>query len=133
LQNNFERNQDLRIKYINNSITEKKFKETLHSRDKKIYFTKNIAQTIMSSYEIGELILWNIVDSIPKINKDSNPDPVINTEDDLSILTNIEKNIELLIQLTIDTNIILEKISDDFKYTTKYKMEKYFMSSFINI
>ena len=126
LQNNTERNQDLRVRYINNDITEKHFKETLHTRDKKNNFTRNIIQTINCAYEIGEILLWNIVDCIPK-------NTFVSDEDRLNIMNNIEKNIELLIQLTYDTNNNLNNISEDFKYTTKYKFGPDFQSSYLSV
>jgi len=125
LENNIEKNQDLRVRYINNDITEKNLKETLHARDKKNNFMRNIVQTITSAYEISEILLWNIVDCIPQKNIDKN--------ELKNIMENVEKNIELLIQLSIDTNTNLEIISNDFKYTVKYKFEQDFRSSYLNI
>ena len=126
LQNNIDKNQDLRIRYINNDITEKKLKETLHARDKKNNFMRNIIQTIICTYEISEILLWNIADFIPKNHIKGN-------EVNLNIVENIEKNIELLIQLSIDTNTNLENISNDFKYAVKYKFEQDFRSSYLSI
>jgi hypothetical protein len=130
LQNNNEKNQDLRERYINNDITEKKLKETLHARDKKNNFTRNIVQTILHSYEIAEILLWNIVDCIPKNNNIND----INSDNKINIMTNIEKNIELLFQLRSDTNTNLKNISDDFKYISKYKINDEFgLTTFLNV
>ena len=126
LQNNIDKNQDLRIRYINNDVTEKKLKETLHARDKKNNFMRNIIQTIICTYEIAEILLWNIVDFIPK-------DHIKGNEVNLNIMENIEKNIEILIKLSIDTNTNLENISNDFKYAVKYKFEQDFRSSYLSI
>ena len=64
IQNNNDKNLDLRLRFINNEINEKMFKQVLHSRNKKLYYMKNISQTVIYAYEIAEMILWTIADLI---------------------------------------------------------------------
>jgi hypothetical protein len=113
LQNNNDKNLDLRIKFINNELTDKRLKETLHARDKKSYFIKQIIQNIMSTYEIAELILWAMVDSISTYQN--------NLKDkEYETVEKIKKNITLLQELLEDTNKNIQKICDEFKYKNNY-------------
>jgi len=124
LQNNNNKNLDLRIRFINNEITDKRFKEILHARDKKNYFTKQIIQNILSTYEIAELILWAIVDSVPQHK---------NKDKECEAIEKIEKNITLLKELITDTNINIDKICNEFNYKNNYVINKYFHIGYISI
>ena len=66
-----EKNLDIRMKYINNAYDEKSFKHVLHKRDKHTFYSKQLAQLILYTYEIAELLLWNIVDLSENINNNS--------------------------------------------------------------
>jgi hypothetical protein len=113
LQNNNDINLDLRIKFINNEITDKILKETLHSRDKKNYFFKQIIQNILSTYEIAQLVIMSILNSMPSCISENN---LIES----ASIEKINKNILLLKELLSDTNKNIQKICDEFKYKNKY-------------
>jgi hypothetical protein len=104
------------MRYINDEINEKNFKQVLHSRDKKIYYMKIVCQTVIYAYEIGEIILWTIVDII----KNSNGTQTV------EILENIQKNVDLVYQLIDDTNNNLSEIAMGFKYKSQYYFDKTF-------
>jgi len=125
LQNNNDKNLDLRIKFINNELTDKRLKETLHARDKKSYFIKQIIQNIMSTYEIAELILWAMVDCIPTYEN--------NLKDkEYETVEKIKKNITLLQELLEDTNKNIQKICDEFKYKNNYIITPQFHIGYIS-
>lgn len=106
LENNLDENLDIRLDYINNIKDEKKVKEDLHRRDKKIYFKKQISQIILYAFDIAEIIFWNFHDDIEK-NKSE-------------IISVSEKYLNLFNEIITDTNISLKKISTKFNYTTLY-------------
>jgi hypothetical protein len=115
------------MKYVNNEINEKQLKTTLHARDKKLYFKKNIFQTYIYAYEIAEMILWTIADLMPQ------PNVKPNTLEILSLREKTNTNIKLLEQLIIDTNNNLKAISDEFKYQTKYTIRENFGYSYLGV
>ena len=115
IRNNTDQNNDIRIKYINNIIDEKTFKRLLFNRYKKNNYLINIYQTAISAYDIGEILLWNIVDCIQN-NKKKNQESI----------SNIEKNIELFNTLIIDTNNNFKNISNDFSYRSSYQLNRIF-------
>ena len=104
LNNPLDSNLDLRIKFLNNEIDEKGFKQTLHTRNKKMNFKKQLIQIIMSTFDIAEIILWNIYDS----------------KKDYSIIV---KNKNLLVELNVDTNKNINYLSNKFGYKTTYKVD----------
>jgi len=114
INSNNEKNRDIRIKYIKNEIDEKSFKQTLHLRDKKIYFKKQLITIILFAYEIAELLLWNIVDS-------QNDKNIINT------------NIQLLKNLNEDTNKNIDILCTKFNYKNTYLIEQYYIQCVGNI
>ena len=120
IQDNNNHNLDLRMKYVNNEITEKQLKTTLHARDKKLYFKKNIFQTYIYAYEIAEMILWTIADLMPQ------PNVKPSTLEILSLYEKTSSNIKLLEQLITDTNKNLRAISEEFKYQTTYTVKENF-------
>lgn len=97
LNNNAEQNQDLRIKYIKNQIDKKSFEKTLHARDKKANFRKELKQNLLFTYDIAEIILWNICDESKKKQL-------------------VEKNVELLKQLSTDFNTNTYNLCEKFGY-----------------
>jgi hypothetical protein len=113
LSNNTDKNQDIRIRFINNDIDHSSFKKILHSRDKKIYYLKQVLNTLINTYEISEIILWNIIDNLSSID-------IINN------------NFISLIQLANDTNTLLNNISDDFNYSSKVSFSKHFKFSYFS-
>ena len=62
MNNNREHNLHIRVNYIENKIDERNFKRLLHMRYKKINFHKYIIPIILNTYEIAEILLWNIYD-----------------------------------------------------------------------
>jgi len=103
-----EKNIDIRMKYINNVYDEKSFKHVLHKRDKHTFYSKQLSQLILYTYEIAEVLLWNIVDLY-----DSNIGFKINP----NIVEQINKNIELLKQNSYDTQNNINSLKEDFGYT----------------
>jgi len=114
IQNNTDKNHDIRLKYISNTITEQAFKKTLFTRYKKNNYSIYIYQTTISAYDIGEILLWNIVDCIS------------NNKKKIDIINNIEKIIELFHILIIDTNNNFNNISRDFLYKSSYRFNEKF-------
>lgn len=100
--------QDLRIKFLKNEIEEEAFKKTLHLRDKKRYFNKQLCQTFIFAFDIAEYLLWNM----------------FNTDYTDSLILN--KNIKSLIDFYEDTNKNIDTLSKQFGYKNIYKMEKYY-------
>ena len=56
-------NKDYRVLFLNKRITETKFKHMIHMRYKRHNFNKQIANLIRSTFDIVELMLWEIADS----------------------------------------------------------------------
>jgi len=56
-------NKDYRTQFLNKNITEKKFKQMIHMRYKRHNFNKQVANLIRSTFDIIELMLWEIADS----------------------------------------------------------------------
>ncbi len=117
LEDNLDKNLDIRLDYVNNIKNEKKIKEDLHRRDKKIYFKKQISQIILYAFDIAEIIFWNFHDDIQK-NKDE-------------VITISEKYLNLFKEIINDTNNSLKKISTKFNYTTLYLLNKDFRAPYI--
>ena len=119
----------MRIKFINNLITEKLFKQTLHSRDKKIYFNKIIFQTFIYTFEIAEYILWSIADiTMDAAHIKGHQITPIDIKRNL-----IRNNMNLLRQLVIDTNENFNIITCEFGYQTKYSLNPDFSHNYIYI
>jgi len=114
LNNNEDINNDLRIRFINNELCEKKLKTTLHSRDKKRYFKKELCHNIISTFEISEILIWAICDSI-------------NENNFIEIFNN---NVELLANLVIDANKNIAELCDKFKFKNTYDIGKNYESKY---
>ena len=56
-------NKDYRVLFLNKRITETKFNHMIHMRYKRHNFNKQIANLIRSTFDIVELMLWEIADS----------------------------------------------------------------------
>lgn len=112
INDNSENNNDIREKYVKNELGEKAFKQVLHLRDKKRYFKKQLIQTLLFTFEIAELLLWNIADA-------NNADI-------------IDKNIQLLMNLNLDTNKNINILCEKFKYKNSYEIIMY-NSKFISV
>jgi hypothetical protein len=122
LQNNNDQNLDIRLDYINNIKDEKKIKQDLHRRDKKIYFKKQITQLILYAYDIAEIIFWNFHDAIPEKYLQKNISKNLYEEGSIEIISIAEKHLNLINQIIADTNNSLRNISDKFNYTTLLRM-----------
>ena len=105
LNNPTDPNLDLRMKFLNNEIDEKGFKYTIHTRNKKLNFKKQLIQIIISTYDIVEIILWNIYDS-------------------REFYDIVLKNKNLLVELNSDTNKNIINLSNKFGYKTIYKIHE---------
>jgi len=71
LEDNENKNLDIRIKFINNEYDEKSAKSILHRREKKNHFKKQVANIILPIYDVAEFIFWSFHDelqSVPKAN-----------------------------------------------------------------
>ena len=128
-ENNQSGNLDLRIKFVNNLITEKLFKQTLHSRDKKIYFNRIIFQTFIYTFEIAEYILWSIADiTTDAVHIKGYHITPIDMKRKL-----ISDNMNLLRQLIIDTNENFNIITCEFGYKSQYSLNPDFSHHYISI
>jgi len=104
---NMEKNLDIRMKYINNVYDDKSFKQILHKRDKQTFYSKQLAQLILYTYEIAEVLLWNIIDMYDNHTGKTN-----------KIIEPINKIIELLKQNSYDTQHNIDCLKEDFGYTS---------------
>jgi hypothetical protein len=93
-------NKDYRMKKINKQITDKKFKQMIHMRYKKHNYSKHVAVIIRSTFDIAELMFWEIANS---------------SIDNLKS-TNDKSNLELLYE---SNDLILNSIQDLIKETNK--------------
>ena len=93
-------NKDYRMKKINKQITDKKFKQMIHMRYKKHNYSKHIAVIIRSTFDIAELMFWEIA----------------NSSIDNFKSTNDKSNLELLYE---SNDLILNSIQDLIKETNK--------------
>lgn len=130
LENNEYNNLDIRLDYINNIKDEKKVKQDLHRRDKKLYFKKQIAQIIIYAFDIGEIIFWNFHDALEeKISNIKNKNLDKEKKDEVISICN--KHLTLLDEIINDTNNSLRNISDKFNYTTIYTLEHNFKEPYL--
>jgi hypothetical protein len=132
LQNNNDHNLDIRLDYINNIKDEKKIKQDLHRRDKKVYFKKQITQLMLYAYDIAEIIFWNFHDAIPEKYLQKNIHKNLNEEDKSLIISISEKHLNLINEIISDTNASLRNISDKFNYTTLYLLDKDFRAPYLS-
>ena len=117
LDDNNDKNYDVRVRYINNEIDDKRFKEIIHARDKKVFFRKQIIRLILFMYEISETFLWEIAMSIPSKNIMMKITDEITNEITNEINIKYKNNIDLLFHLRDDTNNNIKYLTDEFKYT----------------
>ena len=117
-----EKNLDIRMKYINNVYDEKSFKHILHKRDKHTFYSKQLAQLILYTYEIAEVLLWNIVDLYENTNQTNIK----------NIFQQLMKIIDLLKQNSYDTQNNINSLKDDFGYTTSaiFNVKYQYLGSF---
>jgi hypothetical protein len=108
--NDYEKhNLDLRLRYVKNESSEKSIKQTLHLRDKKRFFKKQIAQTYITMFEICEILLWNISDLKGKPSEYEECDKIL----------------DMLYKLQYDTNKNIELLCEKFKYKECYKINNF--------
>jgi hypothetical protein len=129
---NAEENLDIRKKYLNNEYNDKMFKSILHKREKNNFYLKQMYPLALFSFEIAEVLLWEIVDNAEK-NKIINP---LSSNRILGINSKgyeiIKKNVELLKSNANDTQNNMNNLKDDFGYTAKpmFSQNYYFHSSY---
>ena len=126
LHHNNDFNKKIRIEYISNIRDEKNMKIILHRRDKQFNCDQNIAQSFIYTYEIAEIILWNIYDTIISYNESNDK---INIKDEIS--EKINNKIIMLSNLIIDTNKNIELIYNAFGYVPKIKIDVNFRAPYI--
>ena len=120
-------NKDYRLKKINKQITDKKFKQMIHMRYKKHNYLKQIAVIIRSTFDIAELMFWEIANSSVDNFKNTNEktslellyesnDLILNSIQNLIDETN--KNISNMTNLFgYLSNIILNQHMRGFPYS----------------
>lgn len=98
-------NKDYRYQLLNKEINEKKFKQIIHQRYKKHNFDKELAKLILSTFDITELMLWEIVN--------------IKTDQEQKSIEKISLKIyEGIQELINETNTNIIEIKKSFGYTT---------------
>ncbi len=100
--NEEDENMDLRERYLENELTEKSFKSTLHMREKKRLYRKRVHEIIISTVMIMGGLLWSAMDC--------------KTEDELK---RIQK---MFLELRDSTNEMLKKLALEHKYTTSVEI-----------
>jgi hypothetical protein len=124
--NNIDENIDIRRKYINNEYTDKLFKQILHKREKHNFFIRQLYQIVLFTYEIAEVLLWNLIDIVEKNKKKviDNKVIIINSEG----YEQIKKIMELLKETSVDTQNNITNLKNDFGYTARcvFNLNYYF-------
>ena len=100
-------NEDLRLRKLNKSISEKHFKSQLHARIKKYNFKKQIYPHIRSTFDIVELFFWEIASA-----QGSNEQKT----------TRIRNIYQSIIELINETNVNIDIITKNFGYTMNIKL-----------
>ena len=104
-------NKDYRLKKINKQITDKKFKQMIHMRYKKHNYLKQIAVIIRSTFDIAELMFWEIANS--------SVDNFKNTDEKTSLELLYESNdliLNSIQNLIDDTNKNISNMTNLFGY-----------------
>ena len=100
-------NEDLRLRKLNKSISEKHFKSQLHARIKKYNFKKQVYPHIRSTFDIVELFFWEIA-SVQGSN-----------EEKTTFIRNIYQSI---LELINETNVNIDIITRNFGYSANIKL-----------
>ena len=100
-------NEDLRLRKLNKSISEKHFKSQLHARIKKYNFKKQVYPHIRSTFDIVELFFWEIA-SVQGSN-----------EEKTTFVRNIYQSI---LELINETNVNIDNITRNFGYSANIKL-----------
>lgn len=104
-------NKDYRIKRLNNTINDKKFKQMVHMRYKKHNYMRQVCILIRSEFEIIELMLWEIANSsLENYVNEINPNELL-YESNKKIYDGIDS-------LRKQTNDDLYKLSNMFGYSS---------------
>ncbi len=96
-------NNDLRLKYLKNEIDDRHFRSTLHMRNKKLLFRKQIHDVVMSTTMIWSNLLWSLNS--------------VKTYDELLTLYKMFEDVR------ISTNSTLEKIAEDHNYKSRFEFD----------
>jgi len=100
------KNRDIRIKYINNEYDEKTAQSNLHRREKKNLFNKQLANTLVPIYEVAEIMLWSFHDDFKNVIEDKNR----------SYRAIFIKYIDIFNKLINDTNNSIKDLNVKFGY-----------------
>ncbi len=122
--NDIDDNKDIRRKYLNNEYNDKMFKSILHKRNKNNLFLKLLYPIIIFTYEFAETILWSMVDISNKYKAVVGKKIIgIEKEGVIQIL----KNLELLKDMSLQTQNNITQLKNDFNYTRECIFtEKYY-------
>ncbi len=100
-------NHDMRVKYLQKEIDEKKFKIIIHMRYKKLSFLKIVHENIISTLMIVANLLWNLQNSK-------------NTSE-------FERIYEMIDEIKKSTNQTLNELCQKHNYSsTKFKIDDFF-------
>jgi len=128
------RNIEARKKYIEGKYTKEQFKSYLHRSDKLLNFSKQLAQILLSSYEIGLNILWNMLRIDFRIVNSRLFEQLyhgmymVNNNISPEILKLIDENINFLKDTSNKTNKYIMQLCIDFQYTsTKFNFSDTFL------
>lgn len=113
-------NKDYRLRKLRNEITDKRFKAMVHMRYKKHNYSKQIAIIIRSTFDITELMLWEIANS--------SVDNFTQTEEKSSLELLYDSNnliLESISELIEQTNINIQKIINLFGYTSQLRLNEH--------
>lgn len=104
-------NKDYRHEFLNKNINEKRFKQIIHQRYKKHNFDKQLANLILSTFDITELMLWEIAS--------------INTEQEDKVIEQSSLKIyEGIQELRYQTNKNILQMKNSFGYTSEIKLSE---------
>jgi hypothetical protein len=104
-------NKDYRYEFLNKNINEKRFKQIIHQRYKKHNFDKQLANLILSTFDITELMLWEIAS--------------INTEQEDKVIEQSSLKIyEGIQELRYQTNKNILQMKESFGYTSEMKLSE---------
>ena len=103
-------NKDYRYEFLNKNIDEKRFKQVIHQRYKKHNYDKQLANLILSTFDITELMLWELA------NLKSNEQKSIE-ESSLKIYEGIQ-------ELRNQTNMNIIQMKKSFGYTSEMKLSE---------
>ena len=100
-------NEDLRLRKLNKTISEKHFKSQLHARIKKYNFKKQVYPHIRSTFDIVELYFWEIANAQGSKKQK---------------ITHVRNIYQSILQLINETNVNIDIITKNFGYSSNIKL-----------